>query len=50
MKHHFFPPRLLGTALRREGLLPEGDSLVNHLTLYEIGRLIRTRSPALMQK
>ncbi len=41
---------MLGSALRREGLLPEGESLINHLTLYEIERLIKTRSPGLVQK
>ncbi len=36
--------------MRREGILPEGESLVHHLTFQEIGKLISTRSPVLVQK
>ncbi len=40
----------MGKVLRREGYLPEGDELIHHLRLYEIGRLIKTRSPVIVQK
>ncbi len=41
--------RLLAKAMVEAGYLPDAE-LIYHISFYEIGQLLRTRAPSILQK